>query len=90
MYYMEQSMLTLRLEKELETALAKAAALAGLSKSALVRKCLTEYLAGQPSANRAWEAGKNLFGRQASGQSDRVRRRKEIVREEIHARRNRR
>jgi hypothetical protein len=82
-------MLTLRLDKELDRTLAQAAALAGLSKSAFVRKCLSEYLAEAGSNNIAWELGREVFGRRGSGRRDLSRRAKTVVREKIHARRRR-
>jgi hypothetical protein len=83
-------MLTLRLNKELESALDTAAARAGISKSELVRQCLEEFLADKQPANLAWELGKDLFGTHGSGRGDLSRRRKELIREKIHARRGRR
>jgi hypothetical protein len=82
-------MLTLRLERELHAALERAAAAAGVSKSALARKCLTEYLARLNSHNNAWELGKDVFGRRGSGRQDLSKRAETIVREKIHARRHR-
>jgi predicted DNA-binding protein len=83
-------MLTLRLNKDLESALELAATRAGVSKSQLVRQCLERYLADTEPANLAWELGKDLFGAHGSGRGDLSRRRKELVREKIHARRGRR
>ena len=40
-------------------------------------------------ARRAWEAGKELFGRHSSGRSNRSTDRKQLVREKVRARRSR-
>ena len=82
-------MLTLRLEKELELALERAAASAGVSKSLLVRDCLAKYLADRASDNRAWELGQDVFGRHGSGRGDLSCRRKQILREKLNGRRRR-
>jgi len=83
-------MLTLRLGRKLETALELAADRAGLSKSELVRRCLQRFLDDAEPENRAWELGKDLFGRFGSGDSDLSLRRKELIREKVHGRRGRR
>jgi RHH-type rel operon transcriptional repressor/antitoxin RelB len=40
-------------------------------------------------SRRAWEAGKELFGRHSSGDSNRSTDRKRLIREKVHARRSR-
>jgi hypothetical protein len=82
--------LCVRLDEQTERALAEAAAAAGLTKSDLVRKCVAEFLAGQAPAARAWEAGRKLFGKYGSGRGDLSKRRRELVREKVHAKARRR
>ena len=83
-------MLTLRLEKDLEAAVEQAAAVAGVSKSELVRQCLGKCLLAHQAPNVAWELGQDLFGQYRSGRGDLSSRGKVLVREKIHARRGRR
>lgn len=83
--------ISLRLSRDLEKQLRRAAARAGLTKSAYLRKCLeNELTSAQPGAT-AYELGKDLFGKYSSGRSDLVENAEQIVREKIHAkaRRNR-
>lgn len=84
--------ISLRLTRAKERALERAAKKAGVSKSEFVRQCLDEGLskAEMPRLS-AYELGKDLFGKYASGHSDLSERAEEIVREKIHAkhRRNR-
>ena len=78
--------ISLRLTKAKELALTRAAQRAGVSKSEFVRQCLDEKL-GKTEDPRptAFELGKDLFGKYASGRSDLSERAEEIVREKIHA-----
>jgi hypothetical protein len=79
--------ISLRLDDKLERKLATLAKAQGLSKSALVRKCLDEYLTAEAQQPTAWELGKHLFGCFDSGRGDLSARGGEIARERIHARR---
>lgn len=72
--------ITLRLDKNLEDQLKLVAEQQGLSKSEVVRESLTEYLAKKPKPS-AWELGKELFGNQASGQSNLAEDRKKIFKD---------
>jgi Ribbon-helix-helix protein, copG family len=81
--------ISLRLDDKLKRKLASVAKAQGLSKSALIRKCLDEYLAGEELQPTAWELGKHLFGCFDSGCGDLSERAEEIARERIHARRAR-
>jgi hypothetical protein len=78
---------SLRLDDDLDRKLAAAAKAKGISKSELIRTCLSEYLAAVEREPTAWELGKHLFGCYESGQGDLSVRAKEIARERIHARR---
>ena len=77
--------LTLRLDGNLERQLAIAAQKVGVSKSELVRQCLTEYLDSRGDSRTAWKLGKNLFGRHGSGRTDLAASAKRIAREKAHA-----
>jgi metal-responsive CopG/Arc/MetJ family transcriptional regulator len=79
--------ISLRLNDELKRKLASVAKAQGLSKSALIRKCLDEYLTAEEQRPSAWELGKHLFGCFDSGSGDLSARAGEIARERIHARR---
>jgi hypothetical protein len=79
--------ISLRLDAKLKRKLASAAKAEGLSKSALIRKCLDKYLTAEEQRPTAWELGKHLFGCFDSGTSDLSVRAGEIARERIHARR---
>lgn len=76
---------SVRLDPELEKELARAARLDGVSRSELIRRCLTAYFARKKVACLAWELGKDVFGRVGSGRDDRSLTRKQHVRDKIHA-----
>ena len=59
----------------------------GVSKSELVRRIVADYARVHP-VNAAWEAGRDLFGRHASGESDRSSNRRALVRERIRSKRS--
>jgi len=84
-------MVSLRLSKQLEQWLSRAARMAGVSKSAFVRQCIEDRKQSDESRPTAYELGKDLFGKYGSGRTDLARNAKKIVREKIHAkaRRNR-
>ena len=82
--------ISVRLDEKTERGLEQVAAASGLSKSDLIRQCLTEFLARQAARPRAWELGVDLFGQAGSGRADLSENRKQIVRGKIHARKNRR
>ena len=81
--------ISLRLDDKLKRKLASVAKAQGISKSALIRKCLGEYLAEEGQQPTAWELGKHLFGCFDSGRGDLSARAREIARERIRARRAR-
>jgi len=80
--------LTVKLEPELEQALARRCQLGGVSKSVIVKRALSEFLAKEPPS--AFEAGKDLFGRHGSGTSDLSTRRREYYAELVDAKHRRR
>jgi hypothetical protein len=80
--------LTVKLDPELERALARCSAAGGVPKSVVVKRALSEYLAKEPAS--AYEAGKNLFGRYGSGEGDLSVRRRERYAELVDAKRRRR
>ncbi len=79
-------MITLRLDPELEQAINNAAKNLGLTRSELIRKSINAYL-GNLKHPTPWEAGKDLFGKYASGYGDLSTRRKERVKDKIKAKR---
>lgn len=79
--------ISLRLDANLSSKLAAVAKAKGVSKSALIRECLDQYLNGEEPKPSAWELGKHLFGRYHSGKGDLSIRAGEIFRERLHARR---
>ena len=80
--------LTVKLEPELELALARRCKQGGVPKSVIVKRALSEFLAKEPLS--AYEAGKDLFGRHGSGKVDLSVRRREYYAEIVNAKRSRR
>lgn len=63
--------LSIRLGEELEQQLARTAAQSGLSKSAIVKQSLRDYLANMTPKKTAYELGKDLFDKgPGSGEGD--------------------
>ncbi len=81
-------MITLRLDKKLETDIQATATMMGLSKSELIRVSVTEYIQKQKPQN-AWELGAELFGKYASGDGNLSVNRKALMKEKIRAKQNR-
>ncbi len=81
-------MITLRLDPTLEQKINSTAKHLGLSKSELVRKSLVEYI-GKLNKQNAWEAGQDLFGKYASGKNNLSSNRKEILKEKLRTKANR-
>ena len=79
-------MITLRLDENLEQQINNTAKNLGLSKSELIRQSISEYLkkVEQPGA---WDLGKDLFGKYASGLGNLSSDRKELIRSKIRAKR---
>ena len=80
--------LTVKLDRDLEQALARRSAERGVPKSVVVKRALAEYLAKEPVS--AYEAGKDLFGRHGGGEGDLSARRRERYAEIVDAKRRRR
>lgn len=62
--------LSVRLDERTKASLDIAAERAGISTSEFVRQCIESRLEEEPPVNLAWELGKDLFGKYASGRSD--------------------
>ena len=77
-------MITLRLDPKLEEKVTTTAKHLGLSRSELIRKSIVGYLR-ELDAPSAWEAGRDLFGKYASGSENLSRDRKELLRRKIEA-----
>ncbi|MCI5210974.1 MAG: CopG family transcriptional regulator [Candidatus Electrothrix sp. ATG2] len=77
-------MITLRLDPKLDQLLKNTAENLGLSKSELIRRSILDYI-GRLKTPNAWDTGKDLFGKHASGRDDLAARRKELVRDKIRA-----
>ena len=75
-------MITLRLDRKLESDIEKAATSFGVSKSELVRKSIIEYLSNNLN-NDAWRTGKNLFGKYSSENENLAENSKWMVKEKI-------
>jgi hypothetical protein len=80
--------LTVKLDPELEQALARRSAEGGVAKSVVVKRALAEYLAKEPAS--AYEVGKDLFGRRGSGKADLASRRHEHFADLVNAKHRRR
>lgn len=74
MYYIcnttKMIMLTIRLSKDIEKQLARYCQDEGITKSAVVKEALVQYLSQKRKAKSAYEAGEDLFGQEGSGSSD--------------------
>ncbi len=80
-------MLTLRLDSEQEKKLNYLADLLGLTRSEIVRKSLAVYFDMVEQSN-AWSAGKELFGKYASGRSDLSANRKKLLKDRLKEKRH--
>lgn len=67
-------MLSIRLKEELENRVRAHAARLHLSTSEFVRRTLEERLRENQADTHPWALGKDLFGRHASGDTDRAER----------------
>ncbi|ENO96681.1 MAG TPA: ribbon-helix-helix protein, CopG family [Thauera phenylacetica] len=81
--------LSIRLDPELESELARAAAQTGRSKSELVKASLREYLARVAPRKSPYELGKDLFGSADAGPTDLAERRKDYLTESLRAKHDR-
>lgn len=79
-------MITLRLDPKLEQAVIIAAKNLGLTKSELIRQCISDYITKSQQSN-AWEVGKDLFGNYSSNQGNLSTDRKELIKLKIKSKR---
>ena len=80
--------LTVKLDPDLERALARRSEERGVPKSVVVKEALVEHLAREPAS--AYEAGRDLFGRHGSGEGDLSLRRREHYARLVDAKQRRR
>ena len=78
-------MLSLRLDKETERVLRRAAEREGISVSEWVRRCVAARLARE-SRPTPWDLGKDRFGRHASGHVDRAAQSERLLKDKLHDR----
>jgi predicted DNA-binding protein len=79
-------MITLRLDAQLEQEITSLAKQMGVSKSALVRDSIQQFIAQRKPAS-AWELGQDVFGKHGSGQGNLARDRKQLLKLKIAAKR---
>jgi len=80
-------MITLRLDPIFEQQVNAAAKNLGLAKSELIRRSLVEY-SGKQEKQTAWELGRDLFGKYASGRNDLFANRKKILKDKLRTKRD--
>lgn len=71
-------MISVRLDSDLEHHLDRVARIQGVSRSEVVRRSIESYL-GKYQRPSAWELGESLFGKHGSGEKERAKRSKEIM-----------
>lgn len=81
--------ISLRLDGDLEHALEKHAKMMGRSKSELIRGLIDDFLKNKTTRPSPWEIGKDVFGRHGSGKGNLSFNRKSILKEKLHAKKNR-
>lgn len=81
--------ISIRLDPETETALRRRLEVDRVPLSAFVREAIQEKLARGAGEASPYSLGEPLFGRYASGETDRSLRRKELIRERLHAKHRR-
>lgn len=77
--------ISLRLEATLDTALRQRLAQDEISLSDFIRQAIREKIERDQQSTDPYGLGRPLFGRYASGEADRSQRRKQIIRERLHA-----
>lgn len=80
-------MITLRLDEKIEQHIQNTAKMLGITKSELIRKSITQYLATLNTPT-PWELGESVFGQYASGQDNLSADRKSLVKTKIQAKKN--
>jgi predicted DNA-binding protein len=81
--------ISIRLDPDTENSLRRHLAAAGTPLSTFVREAIRDKLARVEEPPTPYLAGEALFGRHASGDTDRSVRRKALIRERIHAKHRR-
>lgn len=76
--------ITIRLDPDTENELRQRLGEEGVSLSEFVREAIRAKLARAEAMSDPYALGAHLFGRYASGESDRSGRRKQIIRERLH------
>lgn len=75
-------MMTIRLDDSLENKIEKMSLSLGITKSELIRRSIQMFIESSEKLD-PWNAGKDLFGKFASGRADLSENRKKIVKELI-------
>ncbi len=78
-------MITVRVKPEMERTLEALASQEGISKSALIRECLEEFIGRKGNEKSPWDLGKEIFGKYSSGLEKLSTDRKNIIKEKIYA-----
>ena len=78
-------MISIRLDPDTENGLRRQLRESHIPLSTFVRDAIQEKLARMPTPSSPYELGVELFGRESSGQTDLSLRRKDLVRERLHA-----
>ena len=81
--------ISLRLENNIERELNSRAKMMGISKSELVRNLIADFIDRETGKTSPWELGRNVFGREGSGQGNLSVNRKSILRKKLDAKKNR-
>ena len=80
--------LSLRLDQKTENSINRYAAENGCSKSQFIRNLISDFIDKDQSMT-PWELGKDLFGRESSGDAMLSTNRKAVVKDKIYAKQNR-
>jgi RHH-type transcriptional regulator, rel operon repressor / antitoxin RelB len=81
--------ISLRLDRKLERELNDYARIVGKPKSELIRNLIAEFIKKESRNLTPWELGKEVFGREGSGCGNLSLDRKSILKEKLHAKKNR-
>lgn len=81
--------ISLRLDPKTEKAVARYAKLEGRSMSGLIREMISEFLQKKQDKLSPWDLGKDLFGKESSGDGMLSVNRKKTIKDMIDAKKNR-
>jgi predicted DNA-binding protein len=81
--------ISLRLDERLERELNKYARKLGKPKSELIRNLIADFVNKKANRLSPWELGKEVFGREGSGRVNLAQDRKSVLKEKLHAKKNR-